>query len=58
MSVGILPVVGIFLAFAFLYAVMFSNFIRHYASTGTYCTSDDCALTAAHQATYNSSACR
>ena len=34
------------------------NSLRHYSAAGSYCTSDDCALTAAHQATYDNSACR
>jgi hypothetical protein len=37
---------------------MFPNFVRRYSAAGTYCTPDECALTAAHQSTYDSSACR
>ncbi len=56
--VGVFPVARIFLSFALLHAIMFSNFVCHRSAAGSDCTSDDCALTAAHKATYDSSACR
>src|SRR6266576_5990815 len=56
--VRVFLVLGVFLSLAFLHAVMFSNFVRHYSAARPYCTSDDCALTAAHKATDDSSACR
>ena len=46
----------IFLSFAFLHAVVFSNLIRCDSAAGPYCTSDECTLTAAHKATYDGSA--
>jgi hypothetical protein len=57
--VGFLPVARIFLSFAFLYAVMFADFIRCYSTAGPYCTSDECTFTAAYKSAYDSSArCR
>ena len=51
-------VARVFLSFAFLHTVMFSDFVRYYSAASPYCTSNECALTAAHKATYDSSACR
>lgn len=57
-SVRVLAVMRGFLSFAFLHAVMFSNLVGDYSSTGTHCASNECALTAAHQSTYDGSARR
>ncbi len=56
--VGVLPVARVFLSFAFLHSIVFSNFVRRYSAAGSYCASDECALSAAHKAANDSSACR
>jgi len=48
----------VFLSFAFLHAIMFSNLIGDYSSAGTHCASNKCAFTAAHQPAYDGSARR